>query len=58
MFYPWHLGVKGNERADELAGSAVIGQQMALDPPLMLAHVKEDIYSKHPESTSNTLFDY
>ena len=55
LFCPGHSGVQGNERADELAGSAVIGDQMTLDPPLVLATVKEDLYSKRPESTSNTL---
>ena len=55
LFCPGHSGVQGNERADELAGSAVIGDQMTFDPPLVLATVKEDLYSKRPESTSNTL---
>ena len=51
LFCPGHSGVQGNERADELAGSAGIGDQMTFDPPLVLATVKEDLYSKRPEST-------
>ena len=55
LFCPGHSGVRGNERADELAGAAMIGDQMTLDPPLVLATVKEDLCSKRPESTSYTL---
>ena len=30
LFCPGHSGVQGNERADKLAGTAVIGDQMTL----------------------------
>ena len=33
----------------------MIGDQMTLDSPLVLATVKNDLYSKRPESTSYTL---
>ena len=55
LFCPGHSGVQGNERADELAGTAVVGDQMKLDSPLVLAKVKNDLCSKRPESSSNTL---
>ena len=55
LFCPGHSGVQGNERADELAGTAVVGDQMTLDSPLVLATVKNDLCSKRPESTSYTL---
>ena len=55
LFCPGHSGVQGNERADKLAGTAVIGGQMTLDSPLVLASVKSELLSKRPESTSYTL---
>ena len=55
LFCPGHSGVLGNERADKLAGDAVIGDRMTLDPPLVLSAVKADLQSKHPESSSYTL---
>ena len=55
LFCPGHSGVQGNERADKLAGTAVIGDQMTLDSPLVLATVKNGLYSKRPASTSYTL---
>ena len=33
IFCPGHAGVAGNERADVLAGEAVVGEPIALDPP-------------------------
>ena len=33
IFCPGHAGVAGNERADELAGLAVVGETVTLDPP-------------------------
>ena len=41
----WLSGVQGNERADELARKAVVGDQMTLDSPLVLATVKNDMCS-------------
>ena len=37
IFCPGHAGVAGNERADVLAGEAVVGEQIALDPPTVMA---------------------
>ena len=45
----------GHSDADEQAGTAVIGDQMTLDSPFVLATVKKDLFSKRPESTSYTL---
>ena len=55
LFCPGHSGVLGNERADKLAGDAVIGDRMTLDPPLVLSTVRADLQSKRPESSSYTL---
>ena len=33
IFCPGHAGVAGNERADVLAGEAVVGEAISLDPP-------------------------
>ena len=55
LFCPAHSGVHGNERADELAGEAETGDQMTLDPPLVLATVKESLRSKRPETSPYTL---
>ena len=41
LFCPRHLDVQGNKRSDELPGSAVIGDQMKLNPPLVRATVKK-----------------
>lgn len=54
VFSPGHAGVRGNERADQLAGEAEVNQELTLDPPMVLAHVKEHLVSKRPETTSYT----
>ena len=36
LFSPGHAGAVGNERADVLAGAAVIDSNLTLDPPTVL----------------------
>ena len=55
IFSPGHAGVRGNERADSLAGKAVIDNKLTLDPPTVLQCVKEQLTSGRPQSTSYTL---
>ena len=55
IFSPGHAGVKGNERADSLAGTALIDGNMALDPPTVLQCVKEHLTQSRPPSSSFTL---
>ena len=54
LFCPGHAGVKGNERADWLAGSAQPGDaSLLLDPPTVLGIVREELHrhtSGQPES--------
>merc|ERR1712105_517469 len=52
---PGHAGVKGNERADSLAGTATIDNNMTLDPPTVLQCVKEHLTQSRPPSFSFTL---
>ena len=51
IFCPGHCGIRGNERADKLAGGAKLSGDPALDPPSVLLLVKEGILSN---STSDT----
>ena len=55
LFCPGHSGVKGNERADTLAGTAAIDNNFTLDPPTVIAHVKEHLCSNRESSSSYTL---
>ena len=55
LFCPGHSGVQGNERADNLAGEAIIDDNLTLDPPTVIDQVKEGLISKRPDSTSFTL---
>ena len=55
IFCPGHSGVLGNERADRLAGTAEINNECTLDPPAVIAHVKEHLAAQRPPSSSNTL---
>ena len=43
IFCPGHAGVRGNERADALAGEATNESTLTLDPPTVLALVSEHI---------------
>ena len=40
---PGHAGVRGNERADALAGEATTESDFTLDPPTVLVLVSEQI---------------
>ena len=43
LFCPGHAGVLGNERADQLAGSAPITGTLTLDPATVIDNVKESL---------------
>ena len=55
IFCPGHAAVLGNERADKLAGEAAIQGSLTLDPPVVLAMVKEKLHSRLVEGKSHTL---
>ena len=53
LFCPGHSGVRGNERADRLAGSAQPGEdRLILDPPAVIKSVK--LHLQQQESTPNS----
>lgn len=51
IFCPGHSGVKGNERADELAGSANIEGMLTLDAPTVIGLVRDFLASKREEES-------
>ena len=51
IFCPGHAGVKGNERADRLAGSATIDEGLTLDPPTVIALVRDYLASSRDEES-------
>ena len=56
LFCPGHSGVRGNERADRLAGLAQPGQgRLTLDPPTVLRAVRTNIQQQEPVPDSYTL---
>ena len=55
IFSPGHAGVKGNERADSLAGDAVIDNNLTLDSPTVIHCVTKQSVASRPESSSYTL---
>ena len=55
IFCPGHAGVRGNERADELAGQAQIGGTLTLDPATVLASAQERIFREEENEESHTL---
>ena len=55
IFCPGHADVIGNERADTLAGQAPISGELTLDPPTILANVKEFLLYHEPLENSYTL---
>ena len=54
IFSPVHASVKGNERADSLAGDAVIDNNLTLDSPTDQC-VTQQLIASRPESSSYTL---
>ena len=55
IFSPGHAGVVGNERADVLAGSATIDNNLTLDPSTVLQCVQEHLALSRPQDSSYTL---
>ena len=55
IFSPGHAGVRGNERADVLAGTAALDDNYTLDPPTVIQLVKEHLLQKRPPSSSHTV---
>ena len=45
----------GNERADSLAGEAVIDNNLVIDPPTVIQCVSDQLIASRPQSTSYTL---
>ena len=56
LFCPGHSGVRGNERADHLAGSAALGEErLTLDPPTVLQAVRAYLHQQEQAPSSHTL---
>ena len=55
IFSPGHAGVVGNERADVLAASATIDNNLTLDPSTVLQYVQEHLALSRPQDSSYTL---
>ena len=55
IFSSGHAGVTGNERADSLAGSAAIDNDLVLDPSKVLQCLKENLVQNRPPSSSYTV---
>ena len=51
IFCPGHAGVKGNERADKLAGSANIEGVLTLDSPTVIGLVRDHLASNRVEES-------
>ena len=51
IFCPGHAGVKGNEHADELAGTAVVGGELKLDGPTVLRIVRDHLANRRVEES-------
>ena len=51
IFCPGHAGVKGNERADQLAGSAKIEGVLTLDAPTVIGLVRDHLASTRVEDS-------
>ena len=54
IFCPGHCGVRGNERADKLAGAATEGETITFDPPAVLLAVKEKLASDEDVTSFTT----
>ena len=55
IFTPGHAGVIGNERADTLADTEVLDNNLTLDAPTVIQIVTEKLLEKRPPSSSYTL---
>ena len=55
IFSPGHAGVQGNERADSLAGAAIIDNNLTIDPPTVIQCVSDQLIANRPQSSSYTL---
>ena len=55
IFSPGHAGVQGNERADSLAGEAVIDNNLTIDPATVIQCVSDQLIASRPQSASYTL---
>ena len=55
VFSPGHAGVLGNERADTLAGTAAIDNNLTLDPPTVLQCIRQQLEDNRVPSSSYTL---
>ena len=55
IFSPGHAGVLGNERADSLAGTAAIDNNLTLDPPTVMQCVRQHLEKNRLPSSSHTL---
>ena len=51
IFCPGHAGVKGNERADQLAGSATIEGVLTLDAQSVIGLVRDHLASNRDEDS-------
>ena len=55
LFSPVYASVSGNKRADSLAGSAAINNNLTIDPPMVLHHVKHQLEDIRNQSSPHTL---
>ena len=55
IFCPGHAGVAGNERADKLAGEAVLGEAVPLDAATVIATLTEWYNNNRVVAPSHTL---
>ena len=55
IYSPGHSGVTGNERADSLAGSVAIYNDLILDPPTVLPCVEENLLQNIPPRSLYTV---
>ena len=55
IFPPGHAGVRGNERADVLAGAAEVKGDLIMDPPAVRAAVQDMLSATRVEEYSHTL---
>ena len=56
IFNSGHAGVQGDERADSLAGKAVIDNNLTIDPATVIQCVSDQLIASRPQSASYTLF--